>query len=96
MVPEKIDEGHKEHQAEAFHHYDRVATMGPKPKILEFREHLELKLQEMYEDYLKNNLNKRPDILRFITILLIARSLSPSDASEKDSGFDIRGCVLLR
>lgn len=69
--PEKIKESHKQHSAASFGHFDRVATMGPKDKIVEFRERLETKLMEMLEEYVANNKNKRPDILRFIMVLLI-------------------------
>ena len=71
----KIEESHKEYLKLALLHFDRIATMGSKDRIAEFRDKLELKITEMKEDYIANNANKRPDILRFITILLMISSL---------------------
>eukprot|EP00668_Euglena_longa_P003693 GGOE01004334.1.p1 GENE.GGOE01004334.1~~GGOE01004334.1.p1 ORF type:complete len:601 (+),score=219.51 GGOE01004334.1:26-1804(+) len=71
VSPDKIEETHEQAKSTSLQNFDRMATMGSKDKIVEFRERLEVHIQEMYEEYLANNLNKQPDILRFITVLLM-------------------------
>jgi len=77
----KIDVTHKELLALCLQQFDRVATMGPRDKIVEFRERLERQLLDMYEEFVANNENKRPNVLQLITVLLICSAVAYLGAS---------------